>query len=164
MLSTTRPDGSALEGWPTHPVDVEALSGTDARTLLRQWHPELAATTAERVVDEAAGNPLALAELPRQLRLEHQRGIAPLPERLPLGERLERLFTERLRSLSAEPMRVLLLTALGGDEAAGQGGGWWRPPAGTGRRWPSTASRPAGWPGWTTREGWCSGIRWSAAR
>ncbi|MFJ5631559.1 AAA family ATPase [Streptomyces goshikiensis] len=132
MLSTTRPDGSALEGWPTHPVDVEALSGTDARALLRQWHPELAATTAERVVDEAAGNPLALAELPRQLRQEHQRGIAPLPERLPLGERLERLFTERLRSLSAEPMRVLLLTALGGDEAAGQGGGWWRAAGGDG--------------------------------
>ncbi|MEU9420090.1 AAA family ATPase [Streptomyces sp. NPDC048272] len=126
MVFTTRPDGSALEGWPTHPVDVDALSGDDACALLRQWHPGLAGITAARVVDEAAGNPLALAELPRQLGREHRRGTVPLPERLPLGQRLEQLFAQRLESLSAETTRVLLAAALGGDGSAGQPGTWWR--------------------------------------
>lgn len=114
MVCASRPEGSALDGWPAHPVDVEALSGEDARALLRQWHPGLAAATAERVMTEAAGNPLALAELPGQLAHEHRRGIAPLPERLPLGRRLEALFARRLRALPPEAARLLLLTALDG--------------------------------------------------
>ncbi len=119
MVCASRPHGPALEGWPAHPVDVEALSGEDARTLLRQWHPELAASTAQRVMEEAAGNPLALAELPCQLADEHRKGLAPLPERLPLGRRLEDLFVRRLRSLPADAARLLLLTAL--DGSAGRG-------------------------------------------
>ncbi|MFK4066694.1 AAA family ATPase [Streptomyces sp. NPDC029674] len=114
MVCTSRPDRSALEGWPAHPVDVEALSGDDSRTLLRRWHPGLAAATARRVMDEAAGNPLALAELPGQLAAEHRSGVLPLPERLPLGERLEELFARRLRSLPESAARALLLTALDG--------------------------------------------------
>jgi DNA-binding NarL/FixJ family response regulator len=120
MVCASRPDGSALEGWPAHPVDVGALSSEDSRALLRHWHPGLAASTAERVMAEAAGNPLALAELPGQLADEHRKGILPLPERLPLGQRLEELFVRRLRSLPADAARVLLLTAL--DGTAGRGG------------------------------------------
>ncbi|UQW99632.1 AAA family ATPase [Streptomyces sp. RerS4] len=119
MVCASRPDGTALDGRPAHPVDVEALSGEESLTLLRRWHPELAAATAQRVVNEAAGNPLALAELPGRLANEHLRGIAPLPELLPLGQRLEALFVRRLRALPAAAVRVLLLTAL--DAAGGAG-------------------------------------------
>ncbi|MGI5526002.1 BREX system ATP-binding domain-containing protein [Streptomyces syringium] len=125
IVSATRPDGAASEGWPTHPVDVGALAPKDAGALLRQRHPELAASTVGRVLQEAAGNPLALVELPRQLHEDHLKGIVPLPERLPLGRRLEGLFTGRLRSLSAPAARTLLLTALGGGPAAGDAGAWW---------------------------------------
>ncbi|CCK25198.1 hypothetical protein BN159_0819 [Streptomyces davaonensis JCM 4913] len=118
MVCASRPEGPALEGWPAHPLDVAALSGEDARALLRRWHPGLAESTAERVMVEAAGNPLALAELPGQLAHEHHRGIAPLPERLPLGQRLEALFARRLPSLPAEADRLLLLTALDGTGGA----------------------------------------------
>ncbi|WP_264924492.1 LuxR family transcriptional regulator [Streptomyces sp. A012304] len=117
MVCTSRPGGPALDGWPALPVDVEALSGDDSRTLLSRWHPALAAATAQRVVAEAAGNPLALAELPGQLATEHRQGIAPLPEQLPLGQRLEALFVRRLRALPADAARLLLLTAL--DSADG---------------------------------------------
>ncbi|MGW2638110.1 AAA family ATPase [Streptomyces sp. NPDC001348] len=115
MVCAGRPDRSALEGWPAHPVDVEALSRGESAALLRRWHPGLTATTAERVMDEAAGNPLALAELPGQLAGEHRRGVVPLPERLPLGQRLEALYVRRLRSLPADAARLLLLTALDGS-------------------------------------------------
>ncbi|WP_234326751.1 AAA family ATPase [Streptomyces sp. NRRL S-337] len=118
MVCSSRPDGPALDGWPAHPVDVEALSGEYSRALLRRWHPALAAATAQRVVDEAAGNPLALAELPGQLASEHRMGIVPLPERLPLGKRLEALFVRRLGPLPPDAARLLLLTALDGAGGA----------------------------------------------
>ncbi|WP_260476173.1 AAA family ATPase [Streptomyces sp. WAC 06783] len=111
---TSRPVGSVLEGWPAHLVDIGALSDHDSRALLRRRHPELAAATARRVLDEAAGNPLALTELPGRLEDEHRRGVVPLPERLPLGERLEVLFAQGLRSLPEEAKRALLRTALDG--------------------------------------------------
>ncbi|MFD5326457.1 AAA family ATPase [Streptomyces sp. NPDC127092] len=117
MVCSSRPGDPALDGWPAHPVDVEALSGEESRALLRRWHPALAAGTARRVMAEAAGNPLALAELPGQLAGEHRRGVVPLPERLPLGQRLEALYVRRLRTLPAEASRVLLLAAL--DTAGG---------------------------------------------
>ncbi|MGW7259752.1 AAA family ATPase [Streptomyces sp. NPDC054834] len=115
MVCAGRPDGQALEGRPVHPVDVEALSREESCVLLRRWHPGLTSATAERVMDEAAGNPLALAELPGQLAAEHRRGVVPLPERLPLGRRLEAEYVRRLRSLPADAARVLLLGALEGS-------------------------------------------------
>ncbi|MEU5597609.1 LuxR family transcriptional regulator [Streptomyces sp. NPDC020298] len=114
MVCAGRPDGRALEGRPVHPVDVGALSREESCVLLRRWHPGLTAATAERVMDEAAGNPLALAELPGQLAGEHRSGVVPLPERLPLGRRLEAEYVRRLRSLPADAGRVLLLGALEG--------------------------------------------------
>ncbi|ATL25058.1 AAA family ATPase [Streptomyces formicae] len=120
MVCASRSDGSALEGWPAHPVDVEALSGEDARTLLRRRQPGLAAGAVRRVLAEAAGNPLALAELPGRFADEHRRGVVPLPERLPLGSRLEEVFARRVRSLPGSAARVLLLAAL--DDVADVGG------------------------------------------
>ncbi len=121
IVGASRPDGTAAEAWPTEPVEVRALPHPDAAELLRRCHPELAATTADRVLDEAAGNPLALVELPRQLRDEQRMGIAPLPERLPLGRRLERMFADRLASLTPASGRVLLLAALATNTDCGSG-------------------------------------------
>ncbi|MFE9413470.1 AAA family ATPase [Streptomyces sp. NPDC006704] len=112
MVCTTRAESSAPQGWPVHVLDVEALPPEDSRTLLRHWHPGLAAPTAERIMEEAAGNPLALAELPGQLAHDHRSGAAPLPDRLPLGQRLETLYAQRLDSLPREAARLLLLIAL----------------------------------------------------
>ncbi|MFI9307117.1 ATP-binding protein [Streptomyces triculaminicus] len=124
IVCASRPDHAATEGWPIDPVDVGALDPTDAEALLRRRHPGLANTTAGRVLHEAAGNPLALVELPRQMHGDHFKGIVPLPDRLPLGQRLEDLFAARLRRLTAPAGRTLLLTALGGGTTAGDTGAW----------------------------------------
>ncbi|MGW1163450.1 AAA family ATPase [Streptomyces sp. NPDC002519] len=121
MVCASHPEGPALDGWPAYPVDVEGLSGDDARTLLRHRHPGLATATAQRVMDEAAGNPLALVELPGQLAHEHRTGIVPLPRELPLGQRLEAVFVRRVRSLPADAARTLLLSALADTRAADNG-------------------------------------------
>jgi DNA-binding CsgD family transcriptional regulator len=66
---------------------------------------------ARRLVDATGGNPLALVELPAVLTTDQLSGAAPLPEPLPLGERLSNLFADRLRSLDAGAHAVLLLAA-----------------------------------------------------
>ncbi|WP_229858747.1 AAA family ATPase [Streptomyces poonensis] len=123
MVAACRPGVGEAEGWPAPLLEVGALAPEDAGTLLRSRHPGLAAATAHRLLSEAAGNPLALVELPAQLDENALRGIDPLPDGLPLGQRLERVFADRLEALSPDAARVLLLAALGGG-AAGLTGTW----------------------------------------
>ncbi|MFF2147375.1 BREX system ATP-binding domain-containing protein [Kitasatospora sp. NPDC058190] len=125
IVGATRPDGPAAQAWSAEAVDVRALPRTDAALLLGTCYPELAASARDRVLTEAAGNPLALVELPRQLAAAQQLGAAPLPERLPLGRKLERMFTERLGTVTPEVGRLLLLGALATGRDSG-GGEWLR--------------------------------------
>ncbi|MEV4558245.1 BREX system ATP-binding domain-containing protein [Kitasatospora sp. NPDC049285] len=112
IVGASRPGGPAAQTWSAEPVEVAALSPADATLLLRVCYPELAAATTDRVLAEAAGNPLALVELPRQLAQAQRRGLVPLPDRLPLGRDLERLFAERLGAATPEAARLLLMGAL----------------------------------------------------
>ncbi|MFI6588214.1 AAA family ATPase [Embleya sp. NPDC050493] len=130
IVGTTRPDdgadANAHDGWPTVPVEVGALTPADAGALLRQRYPAMVATAANRVLEAADGNPLAVVELPVQLEEGHVNGHLPMPEMLPLGRRLERLFAGRINSLPPDSLRVLLLSALSGNTAAGNVGAWLR--------------------------------------
>ncbi|MFI2608912.1 AAA family ATPase [Kitasatospora sp. NPDC018619] len=119
IVGASRPDGPAAQTWSAEAVDVPALPREDAARLLGTCYPELAAPARERVLAEAAGNPLALVELPRQLAAAQQRGAAPLPERLPLGRKLERMFADRLGTVAPEVGRLLLLGALAAGPYSG---------------------------------------------
>jgi DNA-binding CsgD family transcriptional regulator len=70
-----------------------------------------------RVLREAAGNPLALLEVPARLTPGQRAGVEPLPEHLPPGDRLERVFADRLGALPPATRFVLLLCALAGRGA-----------------------------------------------
>ncbi|MET8625767.1 AAA family ATPase [Kitasatospora sp. NPDC004669] len=122
IVGATRPDGPAAQTWSAEAADVRALPRTEAALLLGTCYPELAAPARDRVLTEAAGNPLALVELPRQLADAQQRGTAPLPEQLPLGRKLERMFAERLDKVTPEVGHLLLLGALatGPDFSSGE--------------------------------------------
>ncbi|MFD8756173.1 BREX system ATP-binding domain-containing protein [Kitasatospora sp. NPDC059577] len=125
IVGASRPDGPAAQTWSAEAVEVRALPRTDAALLLGARYPDLAAPARDRVLAEAAGNPLALVELPHQLADAQQRGTAPLPERLPLGRKLERMFAERLDAVTPEAGRFLLLGALAtGPDFSN--GGWLR--------------------------------------
>ena len=65
---------------------------------------------AARLVDETAGNALALAELPAMLTPEHLRGDLPLPSPLRLPGDVEAAFLGRVRRLP-DAAQVLLLVA-----------------------------------------------------
>ncbi|MEV5983294.1 AAA family ATPase [Streptomyces sp. NPDC052114] len=102
-------------------IDLPPLDAPQAELLLRTRHPSLPAEARRRVLRAAAGNPLALHELAEQVgRLAAHRAEAlasPAPpelfDALPLGERLGRLYEDRLRALPAAARDLLLVAALG---------------------------------------------------
>ncbi|MEU5853066.1 LuxR family transcriptional regulator [Saccharopolyspora shandongensis] len=100
-------------------VEVAPLAPPESAALLARVHPDLGPATVQRVLTEAAGNPLALVEMPALLNQRQQRGIDPLPSSLPLGERLEEIFAGRIRSLPEAARYGLLLAALAGSGAGG---------------------------------------------
>src|SRR5271155_221576 len=77
----------------------------------------------ERLVSEARGNPLALIELGSELTAGHLAGDSRLPERLPLGRRLEARFLSRVHALPRETQTLLLLASA---QQAGDPGHLWR--------------------------------------
>jgi DNA-binding CsgD family transcriptional regulator len=111
MLGSLR-DGTAvarmdvpwLEQLPVPPLAVE-----EARELLDQ--ERLAPSVADRLLDTAAGNPLALLEIPRQLSDGQRAGREPLEEPLRPGTGVERAFRRALDALDDDDRRALLLAA-----------------------------------------------------
>lgn len=107
------PGGLADAGLPEY-----RLTGLDEATsaaLLDASAPDLPPSTRSRVLGEAAGNPLALLELPAAKgRLGDEQS---LPGGLPLTARLERAFAGRVADLPAATRLVLLVAALSDDDA-----------------------------------------------
>jgi DNA-binding CsgD family transcriptional regulator len=109
--------GAAREGYQSRlyteeltTLTLPPLSQADAESLLDAVAPGLPAGGRRSVLAEAAGNPLGLTELSRAARL------APASQ-LPLTERLERAFTDRMAAL-AGPTQVLLRMAAVDDRPA----------------------------------------------
>src|SRR5690606_17329185 len=91
---------------------VAALDERAAAALLDARAPGLAAALRTRVLDTAAGNPLALVELPAVLASEPRSDGGALGTLLPLGARLERAFAARVSELPAATRTLLLVAAI----------------------------------------------------
>jgi DNA-binding CsgD family transcriptional regulator len=100
----------APDGVPVLPLT--GLTGAAARALLAQ---ATGATVADEVVarlmTQAAGNPLALLELPTTLSDEQLAGTAPMPAQLPLTAGVEKVFLDRCRRLPPTVQTLLLVAA-----------------------------------------------------
>jgi DNA-binding NarL/FixJ family response regulator len=95
-------------------LPIGRLDDDAARALLDVRAADLPEDLKVRILDAAAGNPLALTELPiaaSGLQLEPTAGFEPFP----LTARLERAFAARLGDLDADSRALLLVAAL--DEA-----------------------------------------------
>jgi DNA-binding CsgD family transcriptional regulator len=100
---------AGLPELPLHPLTDEVSA-----ELLDAVAPGLGQQVRRRLLEEAAGNPLALTELP--VALQSVGGAYALtPGPLPLTERLERTFTARVSRLPIDTRAILLLAALNGD-------------------------------------------------
>ena len=90
-------------------LDELVLAGLDhssARVLLDRVTPELAPAVRERLLEDAAGNPLALLELPAGLSDVQLAGRALLPDAIPLNSRLQAAFSQRVQRLPSPRSRL----------------------------------------------------------
>jgi DNA-binding CsgD family transcriptional regulator len=108
---------------------LEGLGDEAAAQLLRASAPAAADPVREWLLAEAAGNALALLELPSGLSEAQLLGRAALPEATPLTSRLRSAFVQRVDRLPAATRTALLIAALdeGGEvatvmRAAGEAG------------------------------------------
>ncbi|GAA4562862.1 helix-turn-helix transcriptional regulator [Planotetraspora kaengkrachanensis] len=100
---------TALDDLPTHLVT--GLATQAAHTLLASTVKDrLDPRTADRIVIETGGNPLAICELGRELIARREPPI-PLSERLPMGRQLEAGFLRRVGMLPEHTRTLLLVTA-----------------------------------------------------
>lgn len=105
-----RPESLApdlVEGLAVLPV--AGLSSGDSSRLVA---PEVATPVAARLAAVTEGNPLALLEVSRRLTPAQRAGAAPLPDPLPVGDRLHVVFESLLTGLSPGAWRAVLLLAL----------------------------------------------------
>ncbi len=103
-------------GDPGGPVlQVGPLSVESARAVLDEVAPDMAASVAAALVDAAAGNPLALVELPATLTAGQRAGREPLDLPLPAGARVQEIVTRRTAALGSAARQLMLLVAADGD-------------------------------------------------
>lgn len=111
MLFTGHDD--PVEGaWEKLPaMEVRGLDDEDARLLARAVVPHADEAVIRRTVRAAAGNPLALQELPASVAAGDISALPLADERIAVGPRLRRAFATRIERLSAPARIALLLTA-----------------------------------------------------
>src|SRR6266516_1903401 len=95
------------------------LDDASSRALLAEVAPELAPAVADRLAETAAGNPLALAELPASLNEGQRTGSESLPERLRPPAALGGAFLRRVQELPPATQTALLLAAASDDDVLG---------------------------------------------
>src|SRR5450631_459229 len=112
------PGLAALDGLPTR--HLSGLEPAAARALLAATvSGPLNARVAARIINETGGNPLALRELAVHLTPGQLAGRSPLPERLPVGRRLQGHFLVQAKMLPpATGTWLLLASAASGDDPA----------------------------------------------
>jgi hypothetical protein len=93
-------------------LDLRGLDEVAARNVLAGTAADLSYADAERILREAAGNPLALVELPLAVRAAAGFGLETLPQILPLTARLERAFAARIAELPPLTRDAVLVAAV----------------------------------------------------
>jgi AAA ATPase domain len=90
---------------------LTGLDDSSADALLARHLRDAAASVRERLLTEAAGNPLALLELPAGLSPGQLAGQDPLRETLPLTARLQAAFEQKITRLPGTAQLALLIAA-----------------------------------------------------
>ncbi|RJL30777.1 LuxR C-terminal-related transcriptional regulator [Bailinhaonella thermotolerans] len=105
-------DGFEAPGLPE--LELTGLDPEAAAALLAEHAPDLSPAVRDRVIAEAAGNPLALLELPAGLDAAQRAGIAATPAALPVTGRVLAAFGAQIGRLPAGARTALLVAAAEG--------------------------------------------------
>ena len=106
---------SAVDDSGLPELHLGGLDDESAKALLELTAPDLPSHLKVRILDEAAGNPLAVIELPAAAA---SLDAAAPADALPLPTRLEQAFAARLTDLDSDTRRLLLFAALEDGEVA----------------------------------------------
>lgn len=118
VMGSVRPGYPGVVDAALPELELTGLAEADAAALLDTAAPDLAPAVRDRIHADARGNPLALLELPVAYRAAAHPGDAGAePTLLPMTERLERAFADRLATLSASASSALLVAALTSTDA-----------------------------------------------
>ncbi len=118
IVATHRPLAGtdfSTAGWAE--LTLEPLGPADAARIVDRMQLPLTGATRRAILDSAAGNPLALEELPRNADQ-----IDAWTSSLPLTDRLVTVFGGRLRQLDARVRTELLRAALDGTGSSADSG------------------------------------------
>ena len=113
IVATLRPQhgaGFSTAGWEE--LELRPLGAADATRIVDRMAGSLSPATRKTILEFAAGNPLALEELPR-----YADQIDTWTASLPLTDRLVTVFGGRLRQLDPRVRTELLRAALDGTRA-----------------------------------------------
>src|SRR6188472_1748525 len=110
IVFAAREPGEALQHLPELPL--RGLRNRDARALLESAvRFILDEPVRDRIIAETRGNPLALLELPRGFSATQLAGGFGLPAALSLQGKIEETFVRRIRTMSDDARRLLLVAA-----------------------------------------------------
>jgi DNA-binding CsgD family transcriptional regulator len=118
LVATRDGIGSALGDAGLPELRLGALDPAVAAKLIDVSAPDLTTVMRDRLLSEAAGNPLALIELP--VAASRLGPGSPMPGLLPLTERLERAFAARVSEFPDDTRLLLLIAALDDGEDVGE--------------------------------------------
>ena len=93
-------------------IAIRPLEEADARELLERHGAHLRASVRERILRDAAGNPLALVELPAALEARAADAPETATDPLPVTARIERAMAGRLADLPEATTKLLRLAAI----------------------------------------------------
>jgi DNA-binding CsgD family transcriptional regulator len=112
MLFAVRDEsGREFDATGLQSLTISGLDPAAARELLERDRADLAPLVRERLVEQTAGNPLALIELPATLSEDQVAGRSPLSDPLPLGAGLELAYLVRIQRLPQETQILLRVAA-----------------------------------------------------
>jgi len=121
LLVASRPstEGPLLGSTALERIELSGLAAEDARALLRASTPEAAPAVVDSLVDIAAGNPLALRELPAQLTEDQRLGRVPIERVAVAGAALLEAFESRLAALAADDRAAVAIASAAADRELG---------------------------------------------
>ena len=112
MVFTVRdPDEAVFDAPGLAEHRLRGLDEDASSLLLVDRAPMISAEVKARLVEHHAGNPLAIIELAPLLSDDQLSGRAALPDPLPMGGEVERLYAARAADLSQDAQQLLLLAA-----------------------------------------------------
>ena len=96
-------------------IELKGLNTDDAMIMLGEGTDR---DVAQRLIEATRGSPLALGEFSRALDQDQLAGRSPLPEDLPLGDRVLRSFVDRVCALDDSAKHAAAVVAAALDTSA----------------------------------------------